>query len=216
MNPTTLFLPLALVALAALSTPAPAAETIGRLFFTPVQRSSLDVARGQRARTTLATEATEQVAAPVSQTITYGGMLRRSDGATTVWLNNQAVRDREPASGATVVNNVRADGSVSLIAPQSGRNVRLKPGQSVELLSGTIEEGYARRLTAPEPELKPAAKPSVPAQTAKPESPESRRAEREREERETRRVEEAISRALVETASARPGAAPGPEPSVKQ
>jgi hypothetical protein len=195
--------------LAAVATPvpAPAQERLGRLFFTPAQRASLDVARSQRARTALATEKTEQDAAPVPQTITYSGVLRRSDGKTTVWINNQPVNDRESAGAAAIVGRVRPDGSVTLQVPQSGRSVVLKPGQSVELLSGAVEEGYSRRLEAPRP--KPAAKPAADARSAKPAVPDST-AQREREERESQRLEDAISRALTETASARPGAAPSP------
>jgi hypothetical protein len=111
---------------------------------------------------------------------------------------------------------VRPDGSVTLQVLQSGRSVSLKPGQSVELLSGAIEEGYLRRIEAPKPEPKSpvtpsaAAKPAADARKAKPASGESAQAEREREDRETQRLEDAISRALTETASARPGAAPAP------
>jgi hypothetical protein len=196
------------LAAAATSVPAPAQERLGRLFFTPAQRASLDVARSQRARTALATdEKTDQEATPVPQTITYSGVLRRSDGKTTVWINNQPVHDRQPAGGGTIVGRVRPDGSVTLQVPQSGRSVILKPGQSVELLSGAVEEGYSRRLEAPRPESKPAAKPAADARTAKPAAPDSA-AQREREERESQRLEDAISRALTETASARPGAAP--------
>ena len=199
------------LAAAATSVPAPAQERLGRLFFTPAQRASLDVARSQRARTALATEKTEQEATPVPLTITYSGVLRRSDGKTTVWINNQPVHDRESAGAATIVGRVRPDGSVTLQVPQSGRNVILKPGQSVELLSGAVEEGYSRRLEAPKPEPKPAAKPTAkPAADARPATPPDSAAQREREERESQRLEDAISRALTETASARPGAAPGP------
>ncbi|HEY7657535.1 MAG TPA: hypothetical protein VH881_11765 [Burkholderiales bacterium] len=184
--------------------PAPAQERLGRLFFTPAQRASLDVARSQRARTTLDTEKTEQDAAPVPQTITYSGVLRRSDGKTTVWLNNQPVHDRISAGAAAIVGRVRPDGSVTLQVPQSGRSVTLKPGQSVELLGGTVEEGYSRRPEAPKPEPKPAATAS-PAKAAP-----DNAVRREREERETQRIEDAVSRALAETASARPAAQPVP------
>ena len=204
------------LAAAAISVPAPAQERLGRLFFTPAQRASLDVARSQRARTALATEKNEQEAAPVPQTITYSGVLRRSDGKTTVWINNQPVHDRESAGAAAIVGRVRPDGSVTLQVPQSGRSVSLKPGQSVELLSGAVEEGYSRKLEAPRPEPKPAAKPAADARSAKPATPSDSAAQREREERETQRLEDAISRALVETASARPGAAPGPGVPAKQ
>jgi hypothetical protein len=202
------------LAAALTSLPAPAQERLGRLFFTPAQRASLDIARSQRARTALATEKTEQEATPVPQTITYSGVLRRSDGKTTVWINNQPVHDRESAGAATIVGRVRSDGSVTLQVPQSGRSVILKPGQSVELLSGAVEEGYSRRLEGsraePKPAATPAAKSAADARSAKPAAPPDSAAQREREERESQRLEDAISRALVETASARPGAAPGP------
>lgn len=190
--------------------PAPAQERLGRIFFTPAQRASLDVARSQRARTALATDRSEQEAAPVPQTIIYSGLIRRSDGKTTVWINNQPVHERESAGAAAIVGRVRPDGSVTLQVPQSGRSVILKPGQSVELLTGAVEEGYSRRAVAPtsKPEPKPTAKPAA-AGTGKPAAAETS-AQREREERESQRLEDAISRALVETASARPLAPPAP------
>ncbi|HEX9673853.1 MAG TPA: hypothetical protein VGA12_10495 [Burkholderiales bacterium] len=197
------------LAATAVSVPASAQERLGRLFFTPAQRASLDVARSQRARAAVATEKSEVEATPVPQTITYSGVLRRSDGKTTVWINNQPVHDRESAGAAAIVGRVRPDGSVTLQVPQSGRSVSLKPGQSVELLSGAVEEAYSRRLEPPKPEPKPAAKPAADAKSARPPAPD-RAAEREREEREAQRIGDAISRALTETASARPGAAPAP------
>lgn len=202
----------ALAALMALSTPVPAAEqALGRMFFTPAQRASLDIARTQRARTTLATENTEEVAsaAPVPQTITFDGMVRRSDGKSTVWINNRPVNENEQTGGAAVVGRVRPDGGISLQMPQSGRSVELKVGQSIELLSGTVEEPYARKppVTAPEP--KPAAKPAAEAKDAKPASPESARAERDREDRQ-QQLDNSV-RSLQE-AAAKAGTAAKPPP----
>ena len=189
---------------------ARAADPVGRLFFTPAQRASLDIARTQRARNTLVNERTvDETVAPAAQTITYGGMVRRGDGKSTVWINGRPVNDNDPVGGVSLVGRVRPDGGVSLQVPQSGYSVNLKPGQSVELLSGVIEEAYSRIPV--QPESKPAAKPAAEAKpAAKPESPERAAEERRREEREQQRVEEAVSRALQETASARPGAAPSP------
>jgi len=178
------------------------AEPLGRMFFTPAQRAQLDVARTQRARTTLATEQTEEVvtAAPVPQTITYDGMVRRSDGKTTVWINSRPVNDKETA-GAAIVGRVHANGAVSLQVPQSGRSVELKPGQSIELLSGAIEEGFSRKPPAAVPEPKPAAKPASPGRVSD---------ERDREEQQ-RKLEEAV-RTLQEAAAPKPGTAPAPPP----
>jgi len=132
----------------ALTLPAWAADpTIGRLFFTPSQRASLDVARSQRNRATVATEATQEVVQqPVPQTITYGGMIRRSDGRSTIWLNNQPVHDGNTAEGSpTVVRRVGPDGAVTLEVPQSNRRVDLKVGQSVEVLSGSVGDSYQKQ-----------------------------------------------------------------------
>jgi len=189
---------------------ARAAEPAGRLFFTPAQRAALDVARTQRARAMLSNEKTEQEAAPVPQTIIYGGVVQRSDGKSTAWFNNQPVNDREPLGGAAIVGRVRPDGSVTLQVMQSGRSVSLKPGQSVELLSGAVEEGYSRNPAAePAPKSKPAPKPAADAKAAKTAAPDNAGAERAREERQQQVIEDAVSRALQETAAARPGATPG-------
>jgi len=200
--------------LLAAAMPAAAAEgpQIGRMFFTPTQRAQLDVARAQRARVTLATEKTEEVLAtqPVPQTLTYDGVVRRADGSTTVWINSRPVNPKDPA-GPVIVGRVRADGGVSLQMPQSGRTVDLKPGQSVELLSGQIEERFVRKPAPPEP--KPAARPEAKgearaeAKGAAPAPVDAARAEREREDQERQRVDEAVARALQEKSGAKP--APG-------
>ena len=130
--------------------PAWAADPpLGRLFFTPSQRASLDVARSQRTRATVATEQVdEQVLQPAPQTITYGGMVRRSDGKTTVWLNDRPVDEQKAGGGPTIVRRVGPDGAVTLEIPQSNRSVDLKVGQSVEVLSGSIGEAYRPRPAA--------------------------------------------------------------------
>jgi hypothetical protein len=142
-----------LAAVASAATPSFAAETLGRLFFTPAQRAQLDTARSQKSRASLSTD---EEAAPLPETVTYSGMVRRNDGKSTVWLNNRAVNDRQPVDGVPVVGRVRPDGRIVLDTPQGGPRVELKVGQSVEIVSGTIEEPYSRRLTAPKSESKPA------------------------------------------------------------
>ena len=165
---------------AAVVAPATAADpAMGRFFFTPSQRSSLDVARSQRTRATVATEQTQEVVQPVPQTITYGGMVRRSDGRTTVWINDRAVDNQSSAGGTPIVRRVRPDGAVTLEVPQSNRRVDLKVGQSVEVLSGSVGEAYARPAPAPKPEPgtaaaeEPASQPPQGAQ--KPPAPDSAR-----------------------------------------
>ena len=189
--------------------PAKAVEPLGRMFFTPAQRASLDIARARRAQTALSTEKSEDAAtaAPVAQSVTFGGMVRRSDGKSTIWINNRPYNEQEQISGP-VVGRIRSDGSVLLQLPQSGRSIELKVGQTVELVSGTVEEAYGRKPPAA-PEAKPAAKPSADKAATKPAPAEATLSEREREFRDQQRLEDAI-RAVQDTAPPKPSAAPAP------
>lgn len=145
-----------------------AGADLGRLFFTPAQRAVLDTARKQNIRSEVGSE-NEQAAAPVPQNVSVNGVVRRSDGKSTVWINNRAVSAPQ-TSGINVSPN-KHDNHVKLTVPESGRSVDLKVGQSVEIVSGTIEEGYSRRTT-PKPAAKAAlgAKDNAPAAATVPPS----------------------------------------------
>jgi hypothetical protein len=80
-------------------------------------------------------------------------VIRRSDGKNTIWLNNRVVNEQQPGSLNAAIG--KADNRVRLNVPESGRNLDLKVGQTVEIVSGTIEESYLRRPPA-KPEIKPA------------------------------------------------------------
>jgi hypothetical protein len=90
--------------------------------------------------------------------------------------------------------------------PQSGRTVELKPGQSIELLSGAIEESFSRKPIQPEP--KPAAKSATDAKpAAKSTIPERAADERDREEQQ-RKLDEAMR--LLQESAAKSGVTPAP------
>ena len=199
-------LPFALV-LAVLAPPAVAAEPIGRLFYTPDQRASLDVARSKRARNVVATEKAEEAPPPPTpEVVTYGGIVRRSDGKTTVWLNNRAVSGKE-SGDAKMVGKIRPDGTVTLQSPQTGRSVDLKVGQRAELLSGRVNEGY--RYT---PAQKPEVGQTDPAAAKAADGAPAAEADRRKEAREQRdNLDEAIQ-ALRDAASARSAGTAPPQP----
>lgn len=125
---------------------------LGRMFFTPAQRATLDNARKQNLRIEIGT-ANAEPAAPVPQNLSVNGVVRRSDGKSTIWLNNRAVT--EPQAGGVNVVTGKNDNRVKLTDPESGRSVDLKVGQTVEIVSGTIQENYSRRPLA-SPEARPA------------------------------------------------------------
>ena len=145
-----------------------AAADLGRMFFTPAQRETLDNARKQNIRIEVGSDNDRQappVAAPVPHNVSVNGMVRRSDGKSTVWLNNRAVA--EPQAGGINAVPGKTDNRVQLTVPESGRSVDLKVGQTVEIVSGAIQEGYSRRA-GPEPEAAPAGKPvAASAETPK-------------------------------------------------
>lgn len=114
--------------LSLLASPAVHAQTqpLGRLFNTPQERAQLD-ARRAGAETPPASGA--QTPLPPPQPLQVNGVVLRSGGRGTVWIN------QSPAPDSSV--NVRKDRSVSLRLP-SGRRIILKPGQSYDETTGTI------------------------------------------------------------------------------
>ena len=156
----------------------PAADGLGRLFLTPEQRAQLEIVRTQRDRRLPVSIETETAAAPVPaapqgpEIVTYNGVVRRSDGKSTVWINGKPVneRDRRSSDSEVTVLGVQRDGAVSVAIPQADRKASLKVGQSLDVTSGTIEESYARRATL----IRPAAVPApvaTPAATPAPLAP---------------------------------------------
>lgn len=126
---------------------ASAAE-IGRLFFTPSERAQLDIARTQKKTTApAAAPAAVEEETPLPQVVTYGGLVRRSDGKSMLWLNDRLLEEKEALTGPALQGKVRPDGAVSLRTSQSASSVEIKVGQSVELLSGKVAEG--RSVEAP-------------------------------------------------------------------
>lgn len=200
-------LPIAFI-LMLLAPPAVAAEPIGRLFYTPEQRASLDVVRSKRVRTGVAAEKADEAPPPppAPEVITYGGIVRRSDGKTTVWINNRAVTEKD-AANAGIAGKLAPDGTVRLHSAQTGRSVDIRVGQRAELLSGRVEEGY-RRAPAPKPEDKGDSAGTKPApETAAAAETERRREERERQEN----LDDAI-RAMRDAAQARSAGTAPQEP----
>ena len=154
---------LLIAALGVLGVPAEAAQpeakaalapqSIGRLFFTPAERSHLDAARLQRKPTAPAASAAAEPAEPppTTQVVTYGGIVRRSDGKSMLWINNRLVEEKDALSGLSLKGKVRPDGAVTLQVPQTGGSIDVKVGQSVELQTGRVAE-----TRKPPPEAKPA------------------------------------------------------------
>ena len=120
---------------------------LGRLFLTPQQRAALDNARRNRVRAAaVAAAADKKPKPPPVQDITINGVVRRSDGESTIWVNGHPT-DGETDDGMHVVASPGGDNSIVVREPEKGRKVRLKVGQRVDLTTGRVQESYeARRL----------------------------------------------------------------------
>ncbi len=160
---------------------APEAPVLGRLFFTPDERAHLDELRRRPPPpppppAVAAAPEPEQLP-PAPRYVTLDGVVRRSDGTSTVWLNNKPVTGHRTDGGLVVSAPSRsAPGDVTLRVPQTGRIIDLKVGQQVEVNSGEVQEGYESPRAA--------SMAAAPAETKTSESPppaSSRRSSRERD-----------------------------------
>lgn len=119
---------------------------LGRMFFTPAERAALDESR----RRPVAVAAPEsKPLPPAPEYVTLDGVVRRSDGTTTVWLNNRLLEGKRTAEGLEVTAPKHTPaGRVTVRVPQAGRSVDLRVGQQLEVTSGKIKERYQLTPTA--------------------------------------------------------------------
>jgi hypothetical protein len=151
---------LAVIALGLAAQTAQAADPVGRIFFTPEQRTQLDALRTKKA---VASQVRDE---PIPETVTYNGIVRSSDGKTTVWINDEALSESGLSNKQSIVGSVGRDGRITLQAPQAA--VQLKVGQSATLFSGKVAESFTTKRAESEKTKPPAtgAKPA-PAQTSR-------------------------------------------------
>ncbi|OIQ78564.1 hypothetical protein GALL_397250 [mine drainage metagenome] len=122
-----------------------AEDRLGRLFFTPAERISLDRLRqnsrpqiGNAQVGSAATEAGELASAPLT-VVSVQGYVTRGGGKGTVWVNRRPLHETLPAD--TGVDRVRVtDGRVHLKLHGAGKEVSLKAGQSYDPVTGKVAE----------------------------------------------------------------------------
>jgi hypothetical protein len=118
------------------------AEPLGRLFFTPSQRTALDAGKEIGKPRTL-----RAVAPRRPRAVTLNGVVTRSDGESAVWINGREV-------GGKTVSGVRA--STSATDPTSAqlrvggarKSVRLRVGQQLDPVSGKVLERYESEVSS--------------------------------------------------------------------
>lgn len=117
---------------------APRADIAGRFFFTPQERAALNAQRNKSIG--LGTG---------GEPITINGLVARSSGKSTVWINNIPQSNHEAAGGVAIIGKQPAGGKVTVRLPDSAKPIGMKVGQTLDTGSGQIREGYE---TAPNTE----------------------------------------------------------------
>ena len=106
------------------------ADELGRLFFTPEQRALLELAQHQATATDAEGEG-----------LTLNGIVLRSDGRQTVWVNGRQKPDaRAVGPGAALIP-----------LPAVPAKVRLKVGQTIDPATGQVGEQLRRPITSTPP-----------------------------------------------------------------
>ncbi len=113
---------------AALLPPAAVAEeTLGRLFFTPEKRAALERSRRLNLRQTQQIE---------GATMSLEGIVRRSDGNGTAWLNGRPHNVSDPRHGVAI--GLRPDAAGATVSVGDEAPSRLRVGETVN--RGTREK----------------------------------------------------------------------------
>ncbi|MGV3590046.1 MAG: hypothetical protein ACO1PZ_00055 [Gammaproteobacteria bacterium] len=144
--------PLLLIALLGASAGA-FAQIDGTLFTQPEERAYLDYLRDEFLRNNAEQGFDiEEAAVPIVPgaedaqpsgpvEFNFGGVMTRRDGSRSVWLNGVVLAESELPGGMSLVS---ADNGISLRIVHEGKEYLLRPGQTVDLLAGSVMENYQR------------------------------------------------------------------------
>ncbi|WP_144241471.1 hypothetical protein [Janthinobacterium agaricidamnosum] len=109
-----------------------AAPQLGRLFLSPAERGALDLQRDPPPQT----EAAPASAAPpaaLAEPVLLNGLVKRSSGKSTAWLNDAPQNDG---------NNTLNKNQTLTLQLSNGRKVILKPGQRFDPNHGSVSEDH--------------------------------------------------------------------------
>lgn len=134
--------------------PVSAAEKLGRLFFSADERALLDNARKQKI--TISEEPITATAAatatpPPAKNLSVSGVVKRSDGGSTVWINKKPLDGKSEIVDGKQITGVFPGGKVVVRHPEDKRKIVLKVGQHFDASSGVTRENYAIPLQRFEP-----------------------------------------------------------------
>ena len=132
MKRSTIFLVSTGAWLALMQGTSPAAEaSLGRLFFSPERRAALERQRLFNVQETQTLQ---------GSSISLDGVIRRSDGDRTLWINGQAQRNNENTTGVNAIPAPRDPARVSVHA-EGEAPAELKVGESINRATREKQDG---------------------------------------------------------------------------
>ena len=124
-----------------------AAEPMGRLFTSPVERSNLDYLRQTKEKLIAPSVADTPIdaveAAPVElpDAVNLQGYVKRNDGKDgTVWVNNQALQENSRNKEVAVGKLSESSNRVPIKLSGNGKYLNLKAGQVYDPQTGRVRE----------------------------------------------------------------------------
>lgn len=122
-------------------TRAEEAETLGRLFTTPRQRLSLNLARRRALRAKMrGTPKAKQE----RSVVTLNGIVKRSNGPSAVWINGRSAltENDELPPGVSIPKTGINETGVMIRLPNTRKRALFRVGQKMDSLAGTVVEPY--------------------------------------------------------------------------
>jgi hypothetical protein len=124
-----------------------AAEPIGRLFTSPVERSNLDYLRQTKKKLIAPVISEAPVDAPeaapivLPEAVNLQGYVKRNDGKDgTVWINNQALQENSRNKEVAVGKLSDSSNRVPIKLSGNGKHLNLKAGQVYDPQTGRVRE----------------------------------------------------------------------------
>jgi hypothetical protein len=113
------------------SAPLAADDGLGRLFYSPQERTMMNAQRNRDAGMLTGGEK-----------LSVDGLVVRSSGKSTVWLNGVPSHENRPPADIAITRRQGPGGKVQLRLPASGRDVELQVGQTLDATSGKVRDAY--------------------------------------------------------------------------
>ncbi|HEV2611813.1 MAG TPA: hypothetical protein VGU61_16215 [Noviherbaspirillum sp.] len=114
-------------------------EVLGRLFYTPAERAALDKLRKDGPPAPVE-PGQQPVEPPGDVQLTVNGIVKASSGRSTTWINEMPQEGKKLSQGVLVAGERGKPAAVTLEV-ESGKQVRVKPGQTVDRITGVVREG---------------------------------------------------------------------------